>query len=365
MVRHFLLACLLIPALLLGGCGAASPATPDTPAALSLVDAQGRTVTLDEAPQRITIAGRSTLTIANTMFMFPEARRRVVGLVRARQNVGDFLVHVDPDFGAKTLLDIEAGPEQIATTNPDLVVLKNILSNELGASLERIGIPVVYVDLETPDQYRRDLMLMGQLLGDEDRAAEIWAFYQARLDRIAQAVAGLEPADRPSVLVAQYSDQGGEVALEVPSAAWLQTTQVELAGGRPVWKEAALGGGWQVVNLEQIAAWNPDQIYIISYSQDSAAIAQRLRQDVRWQGLAAVEAGDLYGFPGDLYSWAQPDPRWILGLTWLAGRIQPDLVPDLDPMAEVRGFFEGLYGMDPQAIEQQILPALTGDLGPR
>jgi iron complex transport system substrate-binding protein len=362
MVRYLFFISLLIATLMLGACNGASTPPSEDAAAPSLIDAQGRTIVLDKLPGRITIAGRSSLTIADTLFMFPEARERVVGLVTGRQNVGDFLAHVDPDFEAKTLLDPEAGPEQIAATNPDIVVLKNILSNELGGSLEQIGITVLYVDLETPEQYQRDVALMGRLLGNEARADKIWSFFQSRLDRIAEAVASLAEKDTPTVLLAQYSEQGGDVALEVPSAAWMQTTQVELAGGWPVWKDAAAGGGWHVVNLEQIAAWNPDQIYLISYDEDAAAVARRLSTDPRWQRLAAAGSGAIYGFPGDIYNWAQPDPRWILGFTWLAGRIHPQLYPDLDMLAEVRGFFGELYGMDPQTIEEQILPALTGDL---
>jgi iron complex transport system substrate-binding protein len=365
MHRHLILVSLLAAGLLLGACGTApvEPAVEPAPAeAVSLIDAQGRTITLGQLPQRITIAGRSGLTIADTLFMFPEAQERVVGVVTGRQNVGDFLGYVDPDFEAITQLDVEAGPEQIATTNPDLVLLKNVVSNELGGGLEQIGIPVLYVDLETPEQYRRDLALMGQLLGNEGRAAEIWSFYEARLDRVAQAVGGLADEDKPSVLVAQYNEQGGEVALSVPPATWLQTIEVELAGGRPVWKDAALGGGWQVVNLEQIAAWNPDQIIVISYGEDSSTVVRRLHEDPQWQGLAAVQAGQIYGFPGDIFSWAQPDPRWILGFSWLAGRIHPERFPDLDVMAELRDFFGSLYDMDARAIEDHILPALTGDV---
>jgi iron complex transport system substrate-binding protein len=368
MHRHLILISLLVATLLLGACTAApaEPAVePGPPQVLALVDAQGRTVTLTGLPQRITVAGRSGLTIADTLFMFPEARERVVGVVTGRQNVGDFLVYVDPDFEGITQLDVEAGPEQIATTRPDLVLLKNVVSNELGAGLEQMGIPVLYVDLETPEQYRRDLALMGRLLGDEGRAAEIWSFYQARLDRVSEAVAGLAEQDKPSVLVAQYNEQGGEVALSVPPATWLQTIEVELAGGRPVWKDAAAGGGWQVVNLEQIAAWNPDRIIIISYGEDPGAIVRRLRDDPQWQALAAVQAGQLFGFPGDIFSWAQPDPRWILGFAWLAGRVHPERFPDLDVTAEVQGFFGALYGMDARAIEAHILPALTGDVNGR
>ena len=334
----------------------------DAAAGLTLEDALGRSVTFARPPQRITIAGKSALTVAGTLFMFPEAQERVVGLVRARQNVGDFLVYVDPSFDQKTLLAVDAGPEQVATTEPDVVILKSFMADKLGRALEEIDIPVVYVDLETPEQYRRDLAMLGQLLGNEERAEEIWAFYQSRLDRVADALEGVDGEDLPRVLMMQYSDQSGKVTLEFPAAGWIQIIEVELAGGVPVWKEAAQGGGWQVVNLEQVAAWDPDILFIISYQEDAAAVVEALKADPQWATLSAVNEDALYGFPGDIFSWAQPDPRWILGMTWLASKIHPERFTGLDMTAEVHEFFGSVYGMDSQAIEAHIIPCLTGDV---
>jgi iron complex transport system substrate-binding protein len=201
---------------------------------------------------------------------------------------------------------------------------------------------------------------MGQLLGNAARAEAIQGFYQSRLDRIEQAHGGLNDEQKPRVLLVQYSEQGGEVALNVPPAAWLQTTEVELAGGAPVWKAAAQAGGWTVVNFEQIAAWDPDQIFVVSYQADSAQVVANLKANPEWQALQAVRGDAIYGFPGDIFSWDQPEPRWILGVTWLAGRIQPGLFPDLDMQQEAIEFFSEMYGMDSAAVEASILPTLKG-----
>jgi iron complex transport system substrate-binding protein len=329
---------------------------------VTLVDALGRTVEFAAAPQRIVVAGKSSLTIVDTLYLFPEARERLVGLVVGRQDPGTFLGAVDPDFAAKAVLEVEAGPEQIAPLDPDAVVLRSFMAESLGRPLEQLRIPVVYVDLETPEQYFRDLTTLGALFGNRARADEIRAYYGARLDRIEEALGGLGDGGLPRVLLLQYSDQGGEVALSVPSASWIQTAEVELAGGIPVWTEAAPGGGWTVVNLEQIAAWDPDAILVISYGADPAAVVAHLTADPRWQALRAVEAGRFYGFPGDIFSWDQPDPRWILGVTWLAGRLHPQRLADLDMRAEVVQFFEGMYGMDAASIQERILANLKGDV---
>ncbi len=289
---------------------------------LTLVDAMGRSVEFSELPQRVVVAGKSSLTIVNTLFLFPEAKDRVVGLVVGNQNPGDFLGFVDPTFDQKTILEVEAGPEQIVPLEPDVVILRSFMADKLGKPLEQLDIPVVYVDLETPEQYFRDLATLGQVLGNEARAEEIRAYYQAKLDLVNKNLEGLTGEQKPEVLLLQYSDQGGEVAFNVPSASWIQTIEAELAGGQPLWKDAAQSGGWTVVNLEQIAAWDPDQVFVIDYKGDSAEIVDQLKADPQWQSLGATEAGEIYGFASDIFSWDQPDPRWILGTSgWLARSI--------------------------------------------
>jgi iron complex transport system substrate-binding protein len=357
--------------LLLGGCGDSPSENGQDKAPtlqtegkerLTLVDAKGRTIEFEGPPQRIVVAGKSSLTIVNTLFLFPEARERVVGLVVGKQNPGDFLHFVDPAFEEKATLAQEAGPEQIAPLDPDLVILRSFMAETLGEPLEQLEIPVLYVDLETPEQYFRDVATLGQVLGNGARAEEIRAYYQERLDHVDRNLEGQTAGQSPGVLLLQYSDQGGEVALNVPSVSWIQTTEAELAGGEPVWKEAAQAGGWTVVNFEQIAAWDPDKVFVIHYNSDSAETADKLLEDPQWQALAAGQEGEIYGFASDIYSWDQPDPRWILGVMWLAGKIHPARFDDLDIQQEATQFFQQMYGLDRATVEGQILPLFKGDV---
>lgn len=349
---------LLMAAVLLAACGDDG----EGGGALTVTDALDRTVQLEGSPERITVAGRAALLVVDALYLFPEGRERLVALEKRGQDIEDFLAIVDPNWGDKTILEQNAGAEQIAPATPDLVIAKSAMAEELGPPLDAVGIPVFYVDIETPETYERDLTALGEVLGNPGRAEEVLSFYQERLDRIAQATAGLAVDARPSVLLIEYSDEEGTVAFSVPPAGWLQTTIVELAGGEPIWTEASEGGGWTVVGLEQIAAWDPDQIYVVDYNGDSDGIVEELQADSRWQALAAVQAGSIYGFPGDFVSWDQPDTRWILGLTWLFTKVQPGLAGDVDVMEEVRAFFGEMYSLDASVVEDEIVPRLFGSL---
>lgn len=179
---------------------------------------------------------------------------------------------------------------------------------------------------------------------------------------MADPLAGLPESEKPDVLMLYYNDSDGEVAFNVPPLGWMQTILVETAGGIPAWKDAQLGNGWSKVNFEQISAWNPDQIYIISYWSNADDVVAGLKENPEWQALRAVQEGEIYSFPADYYSWDQPDVRWLLGLNWLATKIHPDLFADLDILQVTRAFFRDLYGMDDAAFETHIAPYLRGDL---
>ncbi len=331
-------------------------------APFTVTDALGRSVTLQSPPQRIALAGKANLLVADAVYMFPEAVERVAVLGKGTQGTGNFLAIIDPQYDSKPRLENEVGPEQIAAEQPDAVILKSYLAEKLGAPLEALGLPVIYVDFETPEQYARDLKTLGQLFQDEARAQQVAGFYSSRVDWVTQRVSGLADAQKPKVLLLYYNDQDGTAAFNVPPMSWMQTILVQTAGGLPVWKDANLGNGWTKVTLEQIAAWDADQVFIISYFKPVDEVVAGLKADPQWQAMRAVQEGKLYGFATDLMSWDQADARWILGLAWLAGKLHPDRFADLDIQDEARTFYSELYGLSDETFQKDILPMFSGDL---
>jgi hypothetical protein len=51
-----------------------------------------------------------------------------------------------------------------------------------------------------------------------------------------------------------------------------------------------------------------------------------------------------------------------LGLTWLAGRLHPDIFAGQDMIAEAQHFYETLYNLDADFFQQNIAPTFQGDL---
>jgi iron complex transport system substrate-binding protein len=346
-------------ALSLAGCGLL-PGTTSQGQQLEITDSTGHTALLNGTPQRIAIAGKATIMVQDSIFMFEEASARVVALENRRQSAFAFLPIVDPGLSEKEIFEANVGPEQIAAAQPDLVIMKSYMAESLGGPLEQLNIPVVYLDLETPESFYKDIQVLGQVFGNPDRADEIINFYQDRVSQVQDLASAA--ATKPTVLVLEYSEDGGEVAFSVPPVSWLQTTLVETSGGTPIWSDLEVSGGWTVVNLEQIAAWDPDQIYIIDYSGGASQVVENLKVNSIWSNLKAVQTDQMFAFPYDFYSWDQPDTRWILGLEWLATKIHPEQMGGIDILAEVNAFYQEMYFMDQETIDSQVLPSLTGDI---
>ncbi|MBN1487981.1 MAG: ABC transporter substrate-binding protein [Anaerolineae bacterium] len=327
---------------------------------ITVVDARGRTVTLAQPPEHIIITGRAHFMITDSAYLFPQAQDRVIALSGPQQRPdSEFLALLDPDYASKATLAIDPDVEELAALHPDVVLLKSYLT-ELGDALEAVNIPVVYLDLETPEQYARDLAILGLLFGDSDRADEVWGMYEALTTQMTEALKGVSEDEKPRVLLLQYSAKGDEIAFKVPPESWIQTQMVVRGGGTPVWESVAEEGGWTVVNLEQIAAWDPDQIYIINYFDDVEATVAGILSDPKWEGLKAVAEGEVYAFPKDYYSWDQPDTRWMLGLTWIAGKIQPERFA-VDTEQEFYKFYETMYNLNKDVVQTHIVPLLEGD----
>jgi len=312
------------------------------------------------APIRVVLGGRAVVMVADAVYAFASAPDRVLAVAGTDPGLGAVLGAVDPAFPKKPTLDRSATAESFAALRPDLVVLKSAMKASLGKGLESLGLRTLYLDLETPEDYYRDLASLGAAFGETERAAALADYYRGAVADAERRAAG---AARPRVLLVQAAAGAG--LWEAPPASWMQTTLVRIAGGDPIWAGSVPGGGWARLGPEQIAAWNPDAVIVVSYREDAAIPAAAFAADPRFASLSAVKAGRVYAMPQDFYSWDQPDTRWVLGLRRIGALLHPERYADVDPGAEARAFFRLFYGIDDAAFAATIAPRLKGAHGIR
>jgi iron complex transport system substrate-binding protein len=322
-------------------------------AGFTVTDALEREVTFEEYPTDIVIAGKLRPMIVDFLYLFESAPEKIAAIEAGGQASENFITLIDEDIESKYSLEKGASAEQIAPVEPDLVILKSSVKEDLGDQLETVGIPVVYVDFETMDQIYRDIRILGTVLGENERAEGIVAKYE----EIYAEFKGYVDAstEGKSAVLMQISDSEQQYAYEVPSVSYLQTVLVEEAGGDVLWAEAAQAGGWNEVNIEQVNVWDPDQIFVINYQGKAQEIIDVLSAEQPFGSLAAVQNGKISAFPFDYISWDQPDPRWIMGYSWLVYKLNPDAVSQDRMLELVFDFYSFFYGLDKQRIDENIL----------
>lgn len=329
---------------------------PSAAGEISITDSTGNTVHLDGLPQRITFAGKASNIVADALYMFPEAAERIVGVGNTDQFNGAFARLLDPRFDEKFYYEHSAGAEQLVTSKPDLVILKNYLKGSLGDPLGQIGIPVIYLHLEQPEYYDSDLKMLGEIFGDPGRGEELAEYYSSGMKYVTDRTDRL--TDRPGVLFLYHATKDGVSSFSIPPGEWIQTRMVSMAGGDPVWTGSHPGDGWSKVNMEQIAAWNPDQVYIVAYKENVDKVLDDLKASPQWQEMKALKNNRIEAFPVDYYSWDQPDSRWIIGLKWLAKQIHPELFQDLDIREMTRSFYRDIYNLPDEQFDREIASRL-------
>lgn len=239
-----------------------------------------------------------------------------------------------PAFSAYVMNQREINVEEVANLAPD-VIFTSARTAWLD-SVRELNIPLVLFQGESPELLAQAMRMMGQLFGPNAAArAEAWInYYEDILATVTGATDTLSEDERPSVLLV------GEEALRVISGQMYQTSIIRAAGGQSV--SAELTGGWNDVNLEQVALWNPDVIVIVPYGTVTPAT---LLDSPEWSVIGAVQSGRVYKMPAWVAPWDTPVPDSVLGVIWLTQKLHGDTV-GLDCASEAQAFFSAFYGID-------------------
>ncbi len=340
---------------------------PSSEGRIEIIDALGRTVKIPLPIKRVIITGQSAWPIITVAYMFSSAKSLLYGLGNDI-NVPLFKI-IDPNIESKIDLDIygtEPNVEAVASKNPDVIILKSTMKSNFGDPLEELGFKVVYVDFESLDSYMRDVLVLGKIFGDEIKAQEIAKHYNETCNFIFSRTYTID--EKPKVLFLYYSTKGGTVSFQTPGAGWLQTFMIEVAGGYPLSRNLS-GKGWNIISFEQIAQWNPDVIFLVTYTDSPSAtdIKNMLLENSNWQRIKAIEQKRVYAVPHDcnnvmaLGSWDTPGSRWILGLQWMALKIHPSIFSGMNIIEASKRFYMEMYGLNEENAVN-VINGIKGDL---
>lgn len=269
-------------------------------------------VTIPSKPSRVITASVGHDEIAVSLIPLS----RLVGVGGATKNTTfSNVAHLVQDIPT-----ITRDPETIIALSPDVVVTSPFFAAEGIDALSRLGIPVVQTDLvQGPEERIENILLIGYIFGEEERAIEFAAEVVERYDSLVAVTGAADP--KPRVLsLTKYAD-----TIWTAGAGSTEGGIIAASGGINTAEEAGIMGNL-TTTLEGVIAMAPDIVIIPQPPEFGAGeFRQSLLENAALAEVPAIKNGQVHIVEskhfGTLSHWN------ILGMEALVRILWPDLFP--------------------------------------
>jgi len=279
---------------------------------LELVDSLGRKVVVARPAGRVV-----SLAPSNTEILFAVgAGDRVVGVTM----MDDY----PPEAKARTSVGgmsaSSVNLELLASLRPDLVLATGGVQQPLVEPLERLGLVVVGLDAEKPEDVSANIRLVGRLVGRDKEAEELATRFDARLDAVRRRVADRGDAPRPKVLYLLYD----EPLMTVGPGTFLGR-MIEAAGGDNVFGDVS--ARYPTPSEEEVLVRAPEVILATfglmggGGGRTDEEGRKRLLNRPGWGGVPAVRDGRIHALDENLTT--RVGPRLVDGLEAMERALAP------------------------------------------
>jgi iron complex transport system substrate-binding protein len=311
--------------------------------ARQITDMAGRTITV---PEKIT---RVSTDWAPVMYLMYAVDPRLLAAVnnpfsgKQREYLHPHvrkLPVVGGYFGQSATTDMES----VLQVKPDVVIAEIFGDMALNAKSEQalaeVGIPTLYVKIDTTGDYPDAFDFLGKLLGREKRTRMLSAYGRSALKEVSDVVGKIPRSQRPRVYYAE-----GVTGLSTECHTSYHAELIGLAGATNV-HQCARGlfktKGKEAISLEQVLRYDPDVIIAAE-----PLFYQQVFTDRRWRNIKAVRTKQVFCPPRLLFNWFDRPPSFMrfLGLKWLAHCLYPATYR-IDIVQEARSFYRLFLGID-------------------
>ena len=270
---------------------------------VTVTDALGKEITLEEAPERIV-----SLTPSNTEILFG------LGLDEEVVGVNDNDNYPEQVAEKTRIGGIEYNIETIISLQPDVVFAHESSMFTFESALEQLeasGVTVFVVEnAENFDETYETIEVIGTLTGKDEEADKIIASIQSKLADIQAKLQGVAP--KTAFMVVGASPDIYVVGQNTFMNEMLKEINVE---------NAVKEEGWPLYSAEQFIAANPDSI-VFTYAGDDETI----KNNPAFAVMTAIQNNALTVVDGDTTS--RQGPRLAEGVESLAKAIYPEVFND-------------------------------------
>lgn len=333
----------------------AMPAWADN---ITVTDTMGRTVQVPEDPQRVLLGFyfEDFMAVAGV-----EGYDRVVAISKetwagwrslqwqtyaaAIPRLNDLADVGEVDSGTFSL-------EAAVAAQPDVALLAAWQYKALGETADRLeaaGIPVVVLDYnaQTVAKHIQSTEILGQIMGAEERAAQLADEYADAVGAIQTRLANLPEGIAPKVYVELARKGKDTVDNSYAGTQWGavidQLGAVNIANGQisnwgKLSPEYVLSQNPQVILLAGSGWAGRDQAVVMGPGVDTALTHERMQAYLGrpgWDGLDAVKSGNVFG----IYHGGNRTLYDYAFLQFLAKAMYPEHFADLQPQAALDRFF--------------------------
>ena len=353
--------------------------------AVTVTDAAGRTLQFDELPERIVLAeGRAAYA---TALLQDEPLRNVVAygqdLEKAAGAFRDKLFELQPEAkDMPTIGMIQKGDvtvENLLAQRPDVVIMtldqkKAVEESGFLSDMDAAGLKYAFIDFRQKplENTTVSIQLLGDLLGQSERAEQYNEFYNAKVKEITDRVA--DTTDRPDVLI--WMAAGFNDCCAVAGDSNLGTL-VTAAGGHNLGPEV-LGAENTTITAEKLIELNPDKLIVtggewardpnrtdairhveLGYQSSPELALQTCDGPLSQAGmdqLDATKTGNYFAVYHQFYD----NPYNVFALEAFAKWIHPEQFADLNPTQDFEDFhkewlpfdYSGAFFIDPANPEE-------------
>ena len=294
---------------------------------ITFVDVRGKAVTVKKPVRRIVVLSDSTADAIRVL----GAEDRVVG-------IGSGLASETILLPVMSKLPTVGGSppdyEAILDLKPDIILPSGAGSEELEEKLNP-WVTVVRFDFYGPEIMTKQIMELGYILDNEDKAKEFSDFYLSVLNKVKERTEELSEDKKPRVFYCAYPGQAGYRYYAITPKKYLGPL-CTLAGGNNIAADLPAN----MVDPEWVLVENPDIIVAhegsglpSGYDTDditgSKKSIEQMVNEPGWDHIKAVEDGKVYIETSDI----DCGPQLFIVIAYMAKVFYPYLFEDLDPEA--------------------------------
>lgn len=332
-----------------------------------VTDQTGREVKVPLDPKRVVI---TFWPMGSAYTLFQGSAETIVGMDPNMVNVAkhSLLMKIDPRVAEVNSSfmnnDGVINEEALIGLKPDLALIPAYATDQLEI-FEKLEIPTLVFTVTTADfnnveTYMSWIDLLGEALGKQGKATQIREYGKQVMDEIASKTKVLKEEDKPSaLLLINYNESAKSTSGKNQFARFL----LETTGARHV--AADVEETFIQLDMEQIYKWNPDIIYITTFSD---VMPEDLYNNTAvegddWSVVKAVQNKNVHKFPLGIFHWYPPSADAPLALLWLAKNNHPDLFDYIDIKQRVKDYYKDLYQIELSDEEVESIFASSDKVG--